>query len=61
MGCYLNPGKKGFRESLNSAIYVDKTKQCQTVKPTLDTRLLYVNMYVSVVPDDLENLWQRIC
>ncbi len=25
MGSYLNPGNKGFRESLNSAIYVDKT------------------------------------
>lgn len=25
MGSYLNPGCKGFEESLNSAIYVDKT------------------------------------
>ena len=25
MGSYLNPGSKGFEESLNSAIYVDKT------------------------------------
>ena len=25
MGSYLNPGTKGFRESLNSEIYVDKT------------------------------------
>ena len=25
MGSYLNPGNKGFRESLNSEIYVDKT------------------------------------
>ena len=24
MGSYLNPGNKGFRESLNSEIYVDK-------------------------------------
>ena len=27
MGSYLNPGNKGFRESLNSEIYVDKTGQ----------------------------------
>ena len=25
MGSYLNPGNKGFRESLNSQIYVDKS------------------------------------
>ncbi len=25
MGIYLNPGNKGFRESVNAAIYVDKT------------------------------------
>ena len=25
MGSYLNPGNKGFCESLNSAIYVDKS------------------------------------
>ena len=25
MGSYLNPGNKGFRESLNSEIYIDKT------------------------------------
>ena len=25
MGSYLNPGSKGFQESLNSEIYVDKT------------------------------------
>lgn len=25
MGSYLNPGSKGVEESLNSAIYVDKT------------------------------------
>lgn len=25
MGSYLNPGNKGFQESLNSEIYVDKT------------------------------------
>ena len=25
MGIYLNPGNKGFRESICSEIYVDKT------------------------------------
>lgn len=25
MSSYLNPGNKGFRESLNSEIYIDKT------------------------------------
>lgn len=25
MGSYLNPGSKGFQESLNSEIYVNKT------------------------------------
>lgn len=25
MGSYLNPGSKGFQESLNSEIYVDKS------------------------------------
>ena len=25
MGSYLNPGSKGFQESLNSEIYMDKT------------------------------------
>lgn len=25
MGSYLNPGNKGFRETLDSSIYADKT------------------------------------
>lgn len=25
MSSYLNPGNKGFQESLNSQIYIDKT------------------------------------
>ena len=30
MGSYLNPGNKGFQESLNSKIYVDKTGEVNT-------------------------------
>lgn len=30
MGSYLNPGNKGFRESLNSEIYVDKIRSDRT-------------------------------
>ena len=42
MGCYLNPGKKGFRESLNSAIYVDKTKLIDRLNRVVNTRQKYV-------------------
>lgn len=38
MGSYLNPGSKGFRESLNSAIYVDKTALIEKTNAVLDTR-----------------------
>ena len=38
MGCYLNPGSKGFRESLNSEIYVDKTGLIEKTNAVLDTR-----------------------
>lgn len=38
MGNYLNPGSKGFRESLNSAIYVDKTLLIEKTNAVLDTR-----------------------
>lgn len=30
MGIYLNPGNKGFRESIQSAIYVDNWKYIKT-------------------------------
>lgn len=42
MGSYLNPGNKGFRESLNSAIYVDKTELIDKLNAVLDTRQKFV-------------------
>ena len=38
MGSYLNPGNKGFQESLNSEIYVDKTGLIENVNAVLNTR-----------------------
>ena len=38
MGSYLNPGSKGFRESLNSAIYIDKTALIEKTNAVLNTR-----------------------
>ena len=38
MGSYLNPGNKGFRESLNSEIYVDKTGLIDKTNAVLNTR-----------------------
>lgn len=38
MGIYLNPGNKGFCESLNSAIYVDKTALIEKTNSVLNTR-----------------------
>lgn len=42
MGSYLNPGSKGFRESLNSAIYVDKTALIEKMNAVLDTRQKFI-------------------
>lgn len=38
MGSYLNPGSKGFQESLNSAIYVDKSGLIAKTNAILNTR-----------------------
>lgn len=38
MGSYLNPGSKGFRESINSVIYVDKTGLIEKTNAVLNTR-----------------------
>ncbi len=38
MGSYLNPGNKGFQESLNSEIYVDKTGLIEKTNAVLNTR-----------------------
>lgn len=42
MGSCLNPGSKGFRESLNSAIYVDKTMLIDRMNAVLDTRQKFI-------------------
>ncbi len=42
MGSYLNPGNKGFRESINSMIYVDKTLLIEKMNRVLDTRQKFV-------------------
>ena len=38
MGSYLNPGNKGFQESLKSIIYVDKTGLIEKTNAALNTR-----------------------
>ena len=42
MGSYLNPGNKGFQESLNSAIYVDKTGFIEKMNVILNTQQKFV-------------------
>lgn len=42
MGSYLNPGGKGFRESLHSEIYVDKTMLIDRTNAVLNTRQKYI-------------------
>ena len=42
MGSYLNPGSKGFEESLNSAIYVDKTVLIDKINELVNTRQKYI-------------------
>lgn len=44
MGSYLNPGNKGFRESLNSEIYVDKTELIEKTNAVLDTRQKFLGV-----------------
>ena len=55
MGSYLHPGSKGFEESLNSAIYVDKTGLIEKINAR-DR-----NTSVSADRGDLVNPWLRIC
>ena len=38
MGSYLNPGTKGFQESLNSEIYVDKTLLLEQTNARINTK-----------------------
>lgn len=42
MGSYLNPGNKGFRESINSRIYVDKTGLIEVTNAALNTQQKYL-------------------
>ena len=42
MGTYLNPGSKGFCESLNSPIYIDKTALIEKTNAALNTRQKYL-------------------
>lgn len=42
MGSYLNPGSKGFQESLNSEIYVDKTGLIEKTNAVLNTRQKFI-------------------
>lgn len=42
MGSYLHPGSKGFRESLSSQIYVDKTGLIEQTNAALNTTQKYL-------------------
>ena len=42
MGSYLNPGATGFRESLNSEIYIDKSGLIEKTNAVLNTRQKFV-------------------
>lgn len=42
MGSYLNPGSKGFEESLNSEIYIDKTGLIDKTNALVNTRQKYI-------------------
>lgn len=42
VGIYLNPGSKGFCESLNSEIYIDKTGLIDKIDRVVNTRQKFV-------------------
>ncbi len=42
MGIYLNPGNQGFRESIRSKIYVDKTNLIACTNELLNTNDKYI-------------------
>ena len=44
MGSYLNPGSKGFQESLNSEIYMDKTGLIEKTNAVLNTRQKFLGV-----------------
>ena len=57
MGSYLNPGSKGFQESLNSEIYVDKSGLIEKTNAVINTR----QKFICVSPDASASRWLRIC
>ena len=42
MGSYRNPGSKGFQESLNSEIYVDKSRLIEKTNAVINTRQKFI-------------------
>ena len=42
MGIYLNPGNDGFREAVNSEIYVDKTGLIEQTNRYMNTEQKYI-------------------
>lgn len=42
MGIYLNPGNRGFQMSLNSKIYIDKSKLISYTNSVIDTAQRFV-------------------
>lgn len=44
MGTYLNPGYKGFKEAVDSEIYVDKTEMILCLNKVTDTMQKYVSV-----------------
>ena len=42
MGSYLNPGSKGFQESLNSEIYVDKSRLIEKTNAVINTQQKFI-------------------
>ncbi len=42
MGYYLNPNNKGFRESVNTEIYVDKTGLITLTNKYLNTKQKFI-------------------
>ena len=42
MGIYLNPGNDGFRKTINSQIYVDKTGLIEYTNNVVDTEQSYI-------------------
>ena len=48
MGIYLNPGNKGFLESICSEIYVDKTGLIGCTNKYLNTEQKYIFVFLDI-------------